>query len=292
MPGLLAQHIFSVKGTRTYLDDKEMQVIGLRCSNGIISDKATDELIENLDEFKSYGINTISVFFMGSRFGDVRGYLEDASLNPVYTRRMAKVIEACDSREMVVLVGCLYWGTSDNKWESWKQEKAERAVANTAGWLLENNYRNVLVDPDNEGMATRFAGFDYSALIAAGKKAAPGILMGFNNHGYPPSNADIALHFSDRDPSKPYIESEGTMTDYWGAYSKEKELYGYINVGVYTPGKKEEQKANTRRILGDGDGYMMASTWLQDIPPNHHPGGDGTPCDPGIRWWLEFIKDK
>ncbi len=53
---------------------------------------------------------------MGSRFGDVKGYNEDASLNPEYLERMAKIIEACDQCNMVVLVGCLYWGNSKGKW--------------------------------------------------------------------------------------------------------------------------------------------------------------------------------
>ena len=73
---LSAGNVFSVKGQKTYLNDKEFLVIGLRCSNALISDATTDGLIAYLDLFKSYGVNTISVFFMGSRFGDVKGYRE------------------------------------------------------------------------------------------------------------------------------------------------------------------------------------------------------------------------
>ena len=287
---LIAQNIFSVKGTKTYMNENEVQVIGLRCSNALITDEATNDLIKNLDVFKSFGINTVSVFFMGSRFGDVRGYHADASLNPLYTERMARIIEACDKREMIVLVGCLYWGNSRGKWNHWKQKDAETAVAATVKWLSESNYRNVFVDPDNEGMAQREMGFDISRMIKAAKEIDPAIMMGYNSHGYPPSNADLALHFSKKDPNKPYIESEGTMTDYWGAYSKEKGLYEYINVGIYTVGKKAEQISNTERLLKNGHGYMFASTWLQNVPPNHHPGGNGSPCDPGIKWWLEYIR--
>jgi hypothetical protein len=47
---------------------------------------------------------------MGSRFGDIKGYNEDASLNPEYLGRMAKIIEACDQHNMIMFVGCLYWG--------------------------------------------------------------------------------------------------------------------------------------------------------------------------------------
>jgi len=287
---LLAGNVFSVKGEKTYLNDHDILVVGLRCSNSIMNDQATSGLIEHLDLYKSYGVNTVSVFFMGSRFGDVKGYNEDASLNPVYTERMEKIIRACDERDMLVLVGCLYWGGSKAKWESWKQEDAERAVANTVLWLSENNFRNVFVDPDNEGMARRNMEFDLEKMIGAGKKTDPSIMIGFNAKGSPPSNADLALHFSDKVDGIPYIESEGTMTDYWGAYSKEKGLYEYINVGIYTKGKRAEQIKNTEIHLKNGDGYMFASTWLQNVPPNYHPGGDGSHCNPGIQWWFDFIK--
>jgi hypothetical protein len=287
---LSAGNVFSVKGQKTYLNDKEFLVIGLRCSNALISDATTDGLIAYLDLYKSYEVNTISVFFMGSRFGDVKGYREDASLDTVYLERMAKIIQACDARNMVVLVGCLYWGGSDGKWENWKQEDAERAVSNTVKWLSENNYRNVLVDPDNEGMAQKKAGFSIQDMISAGKKVDPTIMIGYNAKGSPSPNADLALHFSDKKEGLPYIESEGTMTGYWGAYSKEEGLYEYINVGIYTEGKKTEQINKTTEHLKHGSGYIFASTWLQNVPPINHPGGDGSPCDPGIQWWLDYIK--
>ena len=76
-----------------------------------------------------------SVFFQGSRFGDVRGYREDATLDPVYAARMGRIIEAANARSMVVLVGCLYWSTSRAKWANWTQTDAVHAIANTVRWL-------------------------------------------------------------------------------------------------------------------------------------------------------------
>jgi hypothetical protein len=282
-------YTFSVQGKKTLLNGKEFLVTGLRCSNALIADKTTNDLIGHLDLYQSYGVNTISVFFMGSRFGDVKGYREDGSPDPVYAQRMARIIEACDDRGMVVLVGCLYWSTSNAKWENWTQREANTAIANTVKWLSENNYRNVFVDPDNEGMAQREKGFDIGQMIAAGKAIDPKIMIGFNAHGQPPANADLALHFSDKPADKPYIQSEGTPPEYWGEYSKEKDFYGYINVGIYTPGKKEKQLKDTDEHLKNGMGYIFASTWLQCVPPNTDPGGEGTPCDPGINWWLEHL---
>src|SRR4030042_187136 len=151
--GAAGDHVFTVRGEKTFLNGQEVLVKGLRCSNALFSDRETQELIDNLDGFAGYGVNTISVYFMGSRFGDVKGYDEDGTLNPVYAERMGRIIEAADRRGMIVLVGCLYWSTSKAKWDSWTQAEANKAVAGTAAWLKENNYRNVFVDVNNEGVA-------------------------------------------------------------------------------------------------------------------------------------------
>ena len=293
------KYVFTVRGDKTFVNEQRIIVKGLRCSNALVSDESAEELIANLDTFASYGINTVSVFFMGSRFGDVKGYEKDGSLNPVYSTRMSRIIEAADKRGMIVLVGCLYWGNSRAKWESWTQKEANAAIASTVRWLKEHNYRNVFVDVDNEGMAKRAKGFDNRLMVIAGKKADPACVIATNFKGPPPPEADLGIHFSKKVPDKPYIESEGTPTNapggYWGKYSKKPDYYNYINIGIYNDQMKANQKAITAEHLDNGHGYMCASTWLQCPPPsgpNNRPGGNGTKESPGIRWWLEFIRDK
>lgn len=297
--GLAGEYAFSVRGDKTYLNDVPILVKGLRCSNALISDAATQELIDHLDTFAFYGVNTVSVFFMGSRFGDVRGYRVDASLVPVYARRMERIIEAADRRGMVVLVGCLYWSTSKAKRENWTQAEANAAVANTVAWLKEHDYRNVFVDVDNEGMAKRAKGFDNRQMVLAGKAVDPTCVIATNFKGEPPVEADLGLHFATPVPGKPYIQSEATPDNapggYWGTYSKKDGYYNYINIGIYSDAMKANQIADTRAHLDRGQGYMLASTWLQCVAPygpNHRPGGDGSENDPGIRWWLEFLRDE
>ena len=244
-------YVFTVRGKKTYLNGQEFLVKGLRCSNALISDQSTDELIANLDTFARYGVNTVSVFFMGSRFGDVKGYREDASLNPVYAKRMAKIIEAADKRGMVVLVGCLYWSTSKAKWQSWTQTEADLAIANTVRWLKEHDYRNVFIDVDNEGMALRAKGFDNRKMVIAGKAVDPTFVIATNFSGLPPAEADLGIHHSKKDPEKPYIQSEATPSNapgnYWGKYSKVDGYYNYINIGLYN----EDMKANQIKRTND-----------------------------------------
>ena len=296
----MSKHTFTIAQGKAWLDGKPFLAKGLRLSNALVSEAAVDELIANLDPFTSYGVNSFSVFFQGSRFGDVKGYREDASLDPVYAARMSRIIEAADERAMVVLVGCLYWGNSKAKWESWTQQEANLAIKNTVQWLKDHNYRNVFVDVDNEGMALREKGFDNRQLVLAGKSADPSCVIATNFKGDPPPEADLGIHFSNIVPDKPYIETEGSPSvvpfgrGYWGEYSKVEGLYGYINVGVYTQAMKDDQIRLTREHLDHGKGYMLASTWLQAAPPqgpNHRPGGYGSQDDPGVLWWLEFLRD-
>ena len=58
---------------------------------------------------------------------------------------------------------------------------------------------------------------------------------------------------------------------------------------------KKRQEAATTQLIDGANGYILASTWLQAAPPlgpNMNPGGDGTRESPGIKWWLEFIRDR
>ncbi|MGC9348556.1 MAG: hypothetical protein ACP5JG_10500 [Anaerolineae bacterium] len=295
----MTQHTFSTRDRQTLMDGVPFLVKGLRCSNGLVSDEATDELIAHLLLFADFDVNAVSVFFMGSRFGDVKGYREDATLDPAYAKRMARIIEAADDQAMAVLVGCLYWGDSKAKWASWTQDEANGAVRNTVAWLADHDYRNVFVDVDNEGMARRAKGLDNRAMVLAGKEVDPTCVIGTNFRGEPPDEADLALHFAEPVPGKPYIESEGSPPGveggYWGAYSKREGFYGYLNVGVYTSEMKASQIEATREHLEMSHGYMLASTWLQAPPPqgpNHRPGGKGTPGDPGVLWWLRWLREE
>ena len=297
---------FSVKGEKTFLNDKEILLKGLRFSNALISDKAVGELIANLDSFAGFGINSFSVYLQGSRFGDIKGYNEDCSINTVYGKRLSRLIESADRRGFVVLIGCLYYGTSKAYWESWTQKEANLAVANLVRWMKDHNYRNVFIDVDNEGMARKIKNFDNREMVLKGKAVDSTYVITTNYRGDPPPEADMAIHHSNRSPGKPYAETEGSPPGmpggYWGSYSKQgkewnngPDLYQYINIGLYTDAMKDSQIKDSFEHFNRGEGYFLASTWLQCVPPvgpNHCPGGYGSLSDPGIRWWLVKVKER
>lgn len=317
------QYVFSVRGDELLLNGRPFKVIGLRCSNALISDRTTDELIERLPAYRRSGVNTVSVYFMGSRFGDVKGYRPDATLDPVYAARMGRIIEAADELGMVVLVGCLYWSDSRAKEDlvgKWKQRDANRAVTNTVRWLSEHDYRNVFVDVDNEGMAHDQTGWSIAGMIDAGHAVDPKIMLAYNDGDPPPGNADLYIHHSPKVPGKPWLDSEATPQratpgGYWGRFSKQTHrgtrgaYYNYSRIGRYTEKMKAEQLRRTEDEIKRYNGHMLASTWLQCVPgegvggPFTHPGGqsrisdvdaeiDRLHSDAGIAWWLDFVKDR
>jgi hypothetical protein len=299
LAGKAGGNVLAVSGPDLLFNGRPVKIKGLRCSAALISDATTSELIGQLDTYQAYGVNSVSVYVMGSRFADVKGYRPDATLDPVYAARLDRILEAADARGMIVLVGCLYWSTSRAKEElgGWTQVEANRAVANTVQWLQARNHRHVFVDPDNEGMATRATGWSFAELIEAGHAANPDCIIAYNSRGPPPANADLAIHHSRRIPGKPYVETEGTPTnaEYWGSYSKRDGFYNYLNVGLYSEPMKENQKAHTTAFIERANGYMFASTWLQAPPPlgpNTALGGDGSAGNPGIKWWLEFLRER
>lgn len=309
------KNTFSVSGKKVLFNGNEFKVIGLRCSNALISESETQELLDNLSVFKSYGVNTVSVFMMGSRFGDIKGYNPDSSLNMTYANRLGKIIEKADELDMVILVGCLYWSTSKAKADlgHWKQADADKAVANTVKWLKDNDYTNVFVDPDNEGMAAKATGWSIGSMISAAHAVHPNMVLGYNKSGTPPSNADILLHHSPKDGVRPWIQSEGspgsTPGSYWGSYSKEGGYYNYIRIGRYNDAMKSSQINQTDSDVKNQNGYMLASTYIQCAPfegiggPFMNPGGEANnpnindnvkslQSDAGILWWLKHVKNK
>ncbi len=305
---------FSVQGDKLLINGRPFKVIGLRTSNALISDGKTQELIDNLDVFKGYGVNTVSVFVMGSRFGDVKGYRSNSTLDPVYAARLGRIIEAADRRGMVVLVGCLYWGNSKAKEhldDTWTQAHANRAIANTVAFLSKNGYRNVFVDVDNEGMARRAKGWSIAQMIDAAHAVDRTIMIAWNCDIPPPKSADLLVHHSPKVPGRPWIESEGTPSNapgkYWRSYSKQAGYYNYIRIGRYTPAMKADQLKRTYAAIDRHNGYMCASTYLQCAPsegvggPFMNGGGlaeneaidaDVTKLQrgAGIRWWLEAVQ--
>jgi hypothetical protein len=113
------------------------------------------EFLVAMPEWKKNGLLGFTVNFQG---GSPQGYSKgqpwennafnpDGTIRPDYARRMDRVIRKADELGMVVILGIFYFGQDQRL----KDEPAVKAaVNNTVNWLLDQGYRNVLVEVNNE----------------------------------------------------------------------------------------------------------------------------------------------
>jgi hypothetical protein len=124
------------------------------------------EFIAALPEWRAHGLLAITVNFQG---GSPEGYSSkqtwisgayeaDGSLRPAFADRMRRVLAAADAQGMVVIVGYFYFGQDEHL----RDEAAViRATDETTRWLLDGNWRNVLVEVNNE---TNIKSYDHAIL--------------------------------------------------------------------------------------------------------------------------------
>jgi hypothetical protein len=115
----------------------------------------TEEFIRNMEEWYSYGLLSFTINMQG---GSPQGYsavqpwfnsayYEDGSVRPDYLSRLEKILTRADELEMVPILGLFYFGQDEHL----RDEKAViNAVNNVIDWLFTKNYRNILIEINNE----------------------------------------------------------------------------------------------------------------------------------------------
>ncbi len=118
-------------------------------------DRNTSEFVKNMKKWRSYGLLSFTINMQG---GSPQGYSQsqpwhnsaynsDGSLKPDYMARLKKILDRADKLGMVPILGLFYFGQD----ERLADENAVRAaVDNVMEWLAGQNYRNVLIEINNE----------------------------------------------------------------------------------------------------------------------------------------------
>jgi hypothetical protein len=119
------------------------------------TDRNTNEFILNMGKWYSYGLLSFTINMQG---GSPQGYSsaqpwynsaysENGSLRPEYMIRLEKILNRADELGMVPILGLFYFGQD----ERLTDEKAViNAVNNVIDWLLNKNYKNILIEINNE----------------------------------------------------------------------------------------------------------------------------------------------
>jgi hypothetical protein len=118
-------------------------------------ERNTREFAAALPEWRRHGILGFTVNLQG---GSPEGYSQsqpwentaidpDGKLRPDYMRRLATILDRADELGMVAIVGYFYFGQDQRVRD---EAAVKRAVVNATEWLLGRDYRNVLVEVNNE----------------------------------------------------------------------------------------------------------------------------------------------
>jgi hypothetical protein len=119
------------------------------------ADRNTREFIKAMPEWKKHGLLAFTLNLQG---GSPQGYSKsqpwintafksDGSLDETYMKRLEMILDKADQLGMVVMLGYFYFGQD----ERLKDEAAViNAVKNATNWVLDKNYRNILIEVDNE----------------------------------------------------------------------------------------------------------------------------------------------
>ncbi len=118
-------------------------------------ERNTDEFVKAMESWRKHGLLAFTINLQG---GSPQGYSQtqpwlnsafdpEGNLRDSYMERLSRILGRADELGMVAIVGYYYFG-QDERLEN--EEAVKNGVDQATKWLLENNWRNVLVEVNNE----------------------------------------------------------------------------------------------------------------------------------------------
>lgn len=118
-------------------------------------ERNTREFLAAMPEWRKHGLLAFTINLQG---GSPEGYSKGqpwensaidpaGGLRPAYMNRLARILDRADELGMVVIVGYFYFGQDQRVAD---EAAVRRAVTNATNWLLDRDYRNILVEINNE----------------------------------------------------------------------------------------------------------------------------------------------
>ncbi|WP_435320922.1 cellulase family glycosylhydrolase [Haloarchaeobius sp. TZWSO28] len=300
---------------RLCLDGDPIDVWGIRTSSSTASDAQCDHLIDQLDEYLEHGVNAVTVFYQGCMGAYYNPFTPDGSeLEPDHKERMERIVEACASRDMIVIVGIFYQRAPFTLQDADAVRAAVRRVAEHL-----RPYGNVILNIANEHSSFRWAeyeAFDFRnpdrilELCRVVHEVDPDLLVG--GGGYHPETCAVI----GRDPACDVLMFDTGNEDLTGFDSGAMhdrlvragvsdtpivnvELYGgwtgNFPRGVF-PAAARRRYENEIDRAAERPGlsvFFHSNTWCQSpsFPMRYDLGGQGTPDNPGIRWFFDRVRE-
>lgn len=123
-------------------------------------ERNTNEFVAAMQSWRDHGVLAFTLNLQGGSplgYGN-NGWINstfdsNGNLRPAYMERLQKILDKADELGMVVILGYFYFGQD----EVLKDEGAIlNAVDNITDWLIEKDYRNVLIEVNNECNITAY----------------------------------------------------------------------------------------------------------------------------------------
>jgi len=302
-----------VAGQRFVMDSKPFKMWGIRVASASQDERLTEHLIAQLDDYAWHGVNSVSVYYMGSSagFGDPFSP-GGGAIDPAHQRRMTRIIEECGRRGMTVIAGIFYQRSSPPKLKDWDAARnAVRTVAralkpyrnviiNIANEQNSKNYRGLpwervmdpqsllelcrLVKAEDPGRIVGAGGYDHANNLIIGKSAAVDALL-FDTSG-PEDSGELYRRFVAGGVNKPIVNVET-----FGGWTN-----NFLPQGAFP----EEVKAEYLREVKAAADHPGLSVHFHNTPwcqafrngetSRYDLAGDGTAASPGIRWYFQAVQ--
>jgi hypothetical protein len=119
------------------------------------AERNSNEFIAAMSEWWRHGMLAFTINLQG---GSPQGYsqrqpwlnsaiMEEGNLRPDYMNRLERILDRADKLGIVAILGIFYFGQAYRM----KDEQAiSQAVENSVGWVLDHDYRNVMIEVNNE----------------------------------------------------------------------------------------------------------------------------------------------
>jgi hypothetical protein len=118
-------------------------------------DRNTDGFVEAMAAWREHGLLSFTLNLQGGcPYGYCRqqpwensAFAPDGSLRDGFMQRLGRVLDRADELGMVVMLGYFYFGQDERLVD---EAAVTRAVDNATRWVLDEGYRNVIVEINNE----------------------------------------------------------------------------------------------------------------------------------------------
>lgn len=305
----------TVSGDRLLRDGRPVKLWGVRTASASQNAAATAHLLAQLDEYLRHGLNAVTVFYQGSSGGYSNPFSGDGqAIDPAHQARMIEIIEACERRGMIVIVGIFYQRSEFLRTApAWEQavrtvtralRPHRNVILNLANEQNSSLYRdsNPILDIGDPAVLIRLCdlvhaedpkrlvgagGYDHAKNIVLGKSRSVDVLL-FDTNG-PEDSGALFDRFVAAGVHKPIVNVEQ-----FGAYSAKPDFPK--TPGVFTAANRalflrEIEAARTRPALHT---FFFDVRWLQGAgygsSNRYDLGGDGTEVSPGWRWYAETVR--